>query len=124
MRLSALRPEAIQRLIAAKTATDLSPRTVQYIHSVLHRALKHAARWGLIVQNVADLADSPRPRRAPMCALTPDQARQFLAGVKDDPLSALYIMAVTTGMRQGELLGLRWAGVDLDAALIHVNHAM
>lgn len=124
IKLPALRGDQVQRLLAEKTDSGLSSRSVQYIHSVLHRALKHAVRWGLVVRNVAELADSPRVQRRPMKTLTPEQARTFLAGTRDDRLHALYVVALFTGMRQGEILGLHWADVDLERCTIHVVSAL
>lgn len=124
IKLPALRGDQVQRLLAEKTASGLSARSVQYIHSVLHRALKHAVRWGLVVRNVAELADSPRVQRRPMKTLTAAQVRTFLDATRGDRLHALYVMAVTTGMRQGELLGLRWSDIDLDRRRVQITTAL
>lgn len=124
VRLAQLRPDHIQRLCTDATAAGLSSRTVQYIHAVLSRALKQAVRWGLIPRNVCDLTDPPRVRRHEMKTLTPDQARAFLDHVRRDRLYALYLLAITTGMRQGELLGLRWSDVDLAHGRLQVTHSL
>ena len=69
--------------------------------------------WGLVGRNVADLVEAPRPIRHDFRPLTPEQSRALLQTVKDDPMEAFFILAITTGMRLGELRGLRWADVDL-----------
>lgn len=76
-------------------------------------ALEQAVRWRLVPVNVAGLVDPPRPLRRDMTALAPDQVRQLLAAAEGDRLGALYVLAVTAGFRQGELLALRWADVDV-----------
>jgi integrase len=80
---------------------------------VLHHALKQAARDGLTVRNVADLVSPPRVPRHEMQTLSAEQARTFLQAAEGDRLAALYVLALSTGMREGELLGLRWRDVDL-----------
>lgn len=118
--LQKLLPQDLQAYYSTKLAEGLSPRYVQMMHAVLHRALGQAVRWDLIVRNPADLVDAPLPRRIPINPLTTSQTRQLLSAAKDDRLYALYVLAVTTGLRQGELLGLRWADVDPTAASLMV----
>lgn len=84
-----------------------------HLHAVLHRALNQAVRWGVALRNVAALVDPPRRRRREMTTLSPEQARAFLATVTGQRLEALYVLALTSGMRQGEILALRWRNVDL-----------
>jgi integrase len=71
--------------------------------------------------NVADLVTPPRPRRREMTTLSPQEARAFLEAAQGDRLEALYVLALTTGMRQGELLALRWRDVDLEAGTLQVR---
>jgi integrase len=113
VKLANLTPGHVQRLIADRLTAGYSPRTVQQIHGLLRHALKRAQRWGLVGQKVAALVDPPRIPRRRMSFLDEDQVRRFLAAVDEDRLRALYVLAITTGMRQGELFGLRWADVDL-----------
>ncbi|MEV6581905.1 site-specific integrase [Streptomyces sp. NPDC051582] len=91
----------------------LSPLTLAYIHSVLKSALEHAVREEEIPRNVARnvRTGTPRPRRFE--PLTADEARQFLAAARVDRLFALYELALRTGLRKGELLGLQWEDLDL-----------
>src|SRR5206468_4712119 len=97
-----------------------TPKTVANVHRVMHRALNQAQRWRLATANVADLVDPPRQRRPEMKALSPEQARQVLKAAHGDDLEALWVVALTTGLRQGELLALRWPDVDLDRGSLRV----
>jgi integrase len=99
----------------------LAPKTVRNVHVLIHRVLKDAVRWGYVVRNVADAADPPKVKPAELQVWSPAQLRAFLAHVKDDRQYAAWLLAATTGMRRGELLGLRWVDVDLDAARIAVR---
>ena len=80
--------------------------------------------WGLVYRNVAKLVDPPRVPRHEIRPLTPEQARQLLDTADGDRLAGLYALALATGMPQGELLGLRWEDIDLDARRLYVRHAL
>ncbi|MFJ4697944.1 tyrosine-type recombinase/integrase [Streptomyces sp. NPDC088768] len=99
----------------------LSPLTVTYVHAVLKSALEHAVREDELPRNVARnvKTTTPRPRR--FQPFTATEARQFLRTAADDRLHALYELALRTGLRKGELLGLHWEDLDLDngTATIH-----
>ena len=102
-------------------ADGLAPKTVYYIHSILHRALRDAVRWGYVVRNVADAADPPKAKTPEMRVWSPAQLRTFLDHVRGDRLYAAWLLAATTGMRRGEILGLRWNDLDLDAGRVAVR---
>lgn len=107
--------EIHSRLPAGSATTcskRLSPLTLTYIHSVLKSALEHAVREEEIPRNVARnvRTGTPRPRRFE--PLTADEARQFLAATRGHRLHALFELALHTGLRKGELLGLRWEDLD------------
>lgn len=119
-RLSRLRPDDVQRAYGQLIAQGLAPATVRRVHNVLHAALEQAVRWRRLQTNVAGLVAAPRIPRREMTALSPEQARQLLETVRGDRLEALFVVALTTGMRQGELLALRWECVDLDAGCARV----
>jgi len=93
----------------------LSPASVRYLHAVIRKALADAVRWNLVTRNVADAADPPRLTRTQMKTWSAREVRRFLEQVEDDRLHAAYVVACTTGMRRGEVLGLRWQDLDLDA---------
>jgi integrase len=121
LRLARLGPVDLQQLYARKLTAGASPTSVHHLHAVLHRALRQAFEWGILVRNVADLVKPPRMTRREMSTLSPEQARALLDAVAGDRLEALYVVGITTGMRQGEILGLRWVDVDLDGARAHVR---
>ena len=111
--LSKIGPTDLQLLYADRLAAGCSPTSVRHLHRFLHRVFDQAIRWGAASRNPVTLVDPPRVARHEFRALTPDEARSLLTGLRGDRLSALYVLALTTGMRQGELLGLRWMDVDL-----------
>ena len=120
-RLGELAPQHVQRFISAKLSAGLAPATVLQMRAVLRRALNQAQRWGLVTRNVATLVDPPRLQRAEIQPFTPEQAKVFLAAIAGDRIEALYVVAIALGLRQGELLGLRWADLDLDAGTLSVR---
>jgi integrase len=77
-------------------------------------------RWGFVIRNVAAVADAPKVVRREMNTWTAEETRAFLQFIADDSLSMAFILAATTGMRRGEILGLRWRDVDLDLARLTV----
>jgi integrase len=119
--LTGLQPQHVQAMINARLAAGLSPRTVQYLRAILRRALGQALKWGLVARNVATLVDPPKSERREMRALSPDEAGRFLAAAQGDRLEALYRVALSIGLRQGEILGLRWEDVDLDGGRLAVR---
>jgi integrase len=124
IRLDALTPQKVQALLDAKLKAGLAPQSVIHIRGILRRALGRAIRYGWVARNAAALADPPRLERSEIRPFSPDEARAFLRAVEGDSLEALYSLALATGLRQGELLGLRWDDVDLEAATLRVNHAL
>jgi integrase len=106
----------VRALYTAK-GKELSPRSVDYIHVTLQKALSQAMRDDLIPRNVAagERPRSSRTRRE-IKALSSDQARTLLSAARGLRNEALYVVAVHTGLRQGELLGLKWGDVDLSEA--------
>lgn len=118
--LARLTPQQVQAFYARKLDEGLSRSTVHHLHGVLHRALKDALRMGLVQRNVTELVRAPRRTTREMAALSQEQAQKFLETVRGDRFEALYVLALTTGMREGELLGLRWQDVDLECATLHV----
>jgi integrase len=123
IRLTALTPAHLQNLYSLKLNQGLSRRTVQYVHSILHRSLNQALKWGLVSRNVADLAEAPTVKRRAPQTLNQDEVRQFLSVVKDDRHYPLYVLSFS-GMREGELLGLHWEDVDFFSNTIHIKHAV
>ncbi len=96
----------------------LAPKTVRNIHGELHTALRDAVRWGQVARNVAASADLPKGMAPEMHVWTPEQLRTFLDHARADRLYAAWLLYATTGMRRGEVAGLRWSDMDLDAARV------
>jgi integrase len=135
-RLSALRPESIQTLYANKLVEGLAPLTVKKITEVLHRELEMAVRWNFLVRNPADNADRPAVPRRELPALGPDELNRLLGSATteaertDVPAqqqraakqwTVLWIVAIHTGLREGELLALTWDDVDLERGTLTVR---
>ena len=124
IRLPRLTPQHLQDLYAKKLAEGLSPTSVRHLHTVLHRALKQALRWDLVVRNVSEAIDPPRRAKSGHQALTPEEVKRLLDAAREDRLEALYVLAVTTGIRRGELLGLHWRDVSLDQGTLQVRYTL
>lgn len=123
-RLSVLSSMHVQQAYAAMEKAQTGARTRQLAHAVLHRALSQAVRWDLIPRNPAAAVVRPRVDRREVRALSASEVREFLRCVRRDPFEALYVLAVTTGLRQGELFGLRWKDIDLRARKLSVQRAI
>lgn len=102
----------------------LAPKTVRHSHTLLHKALSDALKKGLIAANPAEVADSPRPRRQEMKTWTGRELAIFLEHVKGDRLAAAWRLAAMTGMRRGEVLGLRWRDVDLERGRLSISQTL
>jgi integrase len=112
--LTTLRGVHLQNVYARTRSSGLSEQTVLSLHRVLHAALADAERWDYVVTSVARKVKAPVVRTVPPEVLSPEQVRLLLQQAPGHPLGALFTLAVTTGMRQGELLGLRWSDLDLE----------
>lgn len=127
--LQQLVPLHVEGMITAMLEQGLSARTTSYARAVLRRALQQALRWGLVGRNVAQNVAPPKKVNKEMQAWTPEQASAFLSVAEDDHLYPVFYLAIMTGMRRGELLGLRWQDVDevglklnIRQNLVIVNH--
>ncbi len=123
-KLKTLNAADVQRFYRAKLDSGLSSATVHKLHVVLHKALKQAVRWELAPRNVADDVDAPKVHKEEVHPLTNEQARKLLDVAQGDRLEALYVVAVQSGLRQGELLALRWEDVDLEAHTVQVRRTL
>lgn len=120
--LSQLRPEHVHVMMRTlERERGLGPRTVTYARAVLRRALRLAERWDMVSCNAAALVDPPRQRRRQPDHLCLDDVRTILASASGDRLGALYVLAVTCGLRRGEALALLWEDVDLAVGVVHVR---
>jgi integrase len=121
VQLDKLSPMHVQQLINQKLAAGLKPKSVRYIRGTLRTALGHAVQWGLIARNPAALVRGPRVEQFEIKPFTPAEARSLLHALKGERLEALYSVALTMGLRQGEALGLRWQDVDLELGYLRVS---
>ena len=123
IRLAALLPLHVEQMLAELERT-VAPKTARNVHAVLRRALRDAVRSGLVSRNVAarEYVDAPRVRAAEPRALSTVEVRRLLVAARGDWLEGLVTLAVGTGLRQGELLGLAWQ--DVEPTRIHVRHAL
>ena len=121
VRLADLRPDQVQRMYSERLAAGVGASAVRASHTVLHRALGQAVRWGLVVRNVADLVERPVAPRPVGKALSAGEVQRLLIGARGERLEGLLYLAVITGMRVGELLGLRWSDVDWERQGVSVS---
>lgn len=128
VKLSTLNPVEISGLYAELLSSGrlrppgggLSPTSVLYVHRVLKHALADAVRLGYLPRNPADLVKAPRADDTEMTVWGPVDVRRFFDAVADDRLFAMWVLMVTTGMRRGEVCGLRWKDVDLDVRRVSI----
>jgi len=123
VQLKSLHPQAIQNYYG-KACERLSPRTVHHHHRVLSQSLKYAVRQGYLGRNPAELVDPPSPRKSTMRTLTPTEVEVLLETAADNYYYPVIYTAVSTGLRQAELLGLRWRDIDLDMLSISVSQVL
>jgi integrase len=121
LKLAKLTPLAVQSMYSDLLALGLAPATVERIHAVLHKALEDAVRLDVLPRNVCDRVRVPRKRSPAKRVFTSEQARHFLAAAQEDRLGTLYVLALTSGLRLGELLGLGWRNVDLTNGRVEVR---
>jgi len=124
IKLKDLSPNHIQSLYNIKLETGVSKRSVVLIHSILHKALNQALKWELIGRNPARAVTRPKVPRKEMKTLTDSQARTFLSAAKESRYEMLYWLAISTGMRQGELLGLKWSDIDWTNGSLQVQRQL
>jgi integrase len=122
--LTRLAPHDLASCYAAMTDDGLAPRTAGHAHRVLGRALRDAEGSGLVGRNVARLVTAPRVPHQEMKALDADQAHRLLRAAAGDRLEALYLLALSTGAREGELLALRWSDLDLDSGVVRIRRTL
>jgi integrase len=121
LRLHALSPQQVQAMLSGLQLKRLSPATIRGVRAVLRAALSDAMRWGLVGRNAAALAHGPRVPRPELKVFSTEQAQTFLEAIQGERLEAFFCTAIATGLRLGELLGLRWSDVDLDAGVLAVS---
>ena len=137
-RLDSIKPDDVQRLYALLLTKEvdagqarkpgvgaaLSPRTVHHVHTVLHTALEQAVKWGYLARNVCDVVDAPKVPARELRAPSSEDAAALLDAATADPLLTLWTLAVYSGARQGELLGLQWPDVDLEGGRLTIARTL
>jgi integrase len=124
IRLQRLTAQHVQSLYAKKQKEGLSAGSIGVVHAVLHKALDHAKRIKLVVNNVCDDVELPKREVHEIQPLTPDQALMFLQKVREHHLETLLTLALATGMRKGEILGLRWQDIDFEQGSLQVRRTL
>jgi len=124
IKLQKLRPEQIEQWHAALLAGGLAARTVGHAHRVLSSVLKRAVENGTLARNVAAIRKPPKVEQEEIEILSADQISAILDGLAGHALHPIAALAVSSGLRRGELLGLQWADIDLDAATLRVERSV
>jgi integrase len=124
IKLQRLTIQQVQILYSQLQEKQLSASRIRFIHVTLHKALDDAVHTGLVSKNVCDSVKPPRLVRKERPVLTPEQAQQLLEAAKGSPMEALLTVALATGMRRGELLGLKWRDINLEKCSLQVARSM
>lgn len=124
IRLRDLTPDHVADMLRLRAEADMSRSSLNRLRSVLQQALRYAERRGKVARNVASLVDTPDGKRSEGRALTVEQSQKLLATVRGRPVESLVVTALMTGLRPGELLGLRWSDLDLEAGTLHVRGSL
>ncbi len=123
-KLTDLQRPAIRKLYREKKQSGLKSRTVEYIHVTLHKALNDAVGDRLLNYNPAEGLKLPQKDAEETKALSPEQASALLCAARGGRLEALYVVALHTGLRRGELLALRWNDIDFEKGTLRVDQSL
>lgn len=124
IKLQSLTPQQVQAFYSKKMKDGLAPKTINNIHGLLHKALSNAVKWNVVSRNVCDAVTPPRVARKEKTVLTAEQARNLLKQIKNHRMEALFTLAIVTGMREGELLALRWQDIDFTGYSLQVKRTV
>lgn len=124
IRLNRLAPDHLQAMLATMERSGVSASNREYSYSVLRRALNVAVKWGKLIRNVCGRIDPPKVKRRDISPLTVKESQRLFDVAESDRLYAVIVLAVMTGMRQGELFALTWEDIDLDNGVIFVRHTL
>jgi len=124
VKIHRLTPQQVQGFYSQKISQGLAPKTVNNIHGVLHKALDNAVKWNILARNVCDAVTPPRIPRKEKNVLAKQQAHTLLEEVRAHRLEALLTLAITTGMREGELLALHWQDINFEDCSLQVKRAV
>jgi integrase len=124
VQLQKLAPQQLKKLYADKLKEGLSAITVTAIHNLLHRVLDDAVKWDLLARNVCDRVSPPRKEHREITPLTVEQIHQLLEAASGHPQEALFVLALHTGLRRGELLGLKWQDISFTEGTLQVRRIL
>ena len=122
-RLCDIQAYEIQSFYGGLSQQSLSARTVRYVHNVLSSALKQAVKWKLLSQNPCDLCELPKQVRKEMKYLSTEETSSFLNAAKENKWFVLFLVAIESGMRPEEYLGLQWKDIDFENKILSVKRA-
>jgi integrase len=123
--LDKLTVDDIARLLRDKQAEErLSSRSIRYVLFVLRIALNKAVRWGIVARNVASLVDPPRVTHRDVRVLSPEETSRLLNAARGNQFESLIVLALSTGVRLGEALAVKWTDVDLDRRQMRIDKAL
>lgn len=130
VKLSKLQPSHLQEYYSQKLSNGkldgggLSPQSVKHQHRLISKALKDAVKWQFIIRNVAEAVSPPKTKKLEMQIWDNEQVKTFLEVSKGSSYYSVYVTAINTGMRRGEVLGLRWQDVDFDNNILYVRQSL
>ncbi len=124
LRLQQIQPNHLKGLYARLSDEGKGARMIQLAHVVLHAALSQAVKEGILGRNPADAVERPRVERREVQILNEEQAQQFLIAAAGSPFETLFYLALATGMRKGELLGLKWSDLDAEKGVLLVQRQL
>jgi integrase len=122
--LKKLKPLHIERLLLKCREKGLSERTLLHVFRVIHTALVQAVQWQLVDRNVAKAVQPPKPDKNEMDAVTPEDVERILAAANGTEIEVPVVIALGTGMRLGEILGLRWSDIDFESESLRVRQTV
>jgi len=119
--LQKLTPQHIQAFYTKKLKEGLPPTTVNLLHALLHKALDDAVRLSAVTRNASDAASAPSRAHYEIQPFSIEQAQQFLVAARGHSMEALFVLAITTGMRRGEILAIKWQDVQFERNMLQVR---
>ncbi len=122
--ISQLTPIQIQKFYNSMIDNGLSARTVRYTHSVLRSALEQAVKWQMLYRNPTEFVDLPKQKKKEMQVLSPSDAKAFIEAAAYSRHQVLFSLMITTGLRPGETLGLKWNDIDFDKGKLRIQRAL
>jgi integrase len=124
IKLNQLTPAMIQKFYSRKLEDGFSGDYVRYMHSILHKALNQAVKWQFLYKNPAEHVTPPKLNLKEKSIWTIEEASHFLKYTQKEHYYIAYLLAIHTGMRQGEILGLRWKDCDLEKGLLRIQQTL